>query len=119
MLPPILPSPTSPSCTSAPSALDLARVPRSPRGRCGRAQHCGAPVTSVARVTRGTIVLARPGARALGPPSARQPHRHDQVAVAPGALGGLAVVAVVVGGLVDAGEHCRLERGGEGPSGPG
>src|SRR4051812_38844917 len=78
MLPPILPSPISPSCTMS-SPLSASAI------RCS-----SCPV----------------------PGSARQAHRHDQVAVGPRPLGGL-LLAVVGRGLVHAGQDGGLERTGE------
>src|SRR3954453_9682673 len=82
MLPPILPSPISPSCTMS-SPLGASRI------RC--------PSCPVRRVAAG---------------SAGQPHGHDQVAVAAGPFGRLALV-VIGGRLVDPGQDGGLERAGE------
>src|SRR5215210_1975323 len=83
MLPPILPSPISPSCTGGPLSVVVGRRP-------------------------SCATWALPAGR---PRSTREPHRHDQVAVAAGAarLRGAVVGAL----LLDAGEHGGLERAGE------
>src|SRR3954453_13956033 len=110
MLPPILPSPISPSCTAKSSLAERPsghRVPEpaTPDTFRPRKDH---PSPHAARARRGTPTGGGSSA------SAGQAHRHDQVAVAAAALGRPRGCGALVGRrLVDPGQDGGLQRAGE------